>query len=107
MKALLINPYDPDLVTEVEIKDWRDIAPLLGCNIFTTVQISRTDYIYVDDEGLYSGVAQQFGAFQLDTYEHPLMGKGLVLGSTRDGESAAPKITAAELKERLTPLMVL
>jgi len=107
MKALLITPYGEKFVQEVEVKDWRDIAPLIGCRIFTTVRISQNDYVYVDDEGLYSGVAEEHGAFQIDTYDHPLMGKGLVLGTGPDGESIDPEITAEELEKRLTRMMVL
>lgn len=107
MKALLISAYGNEFVSEIDIKDWRDIAPALDCNIFTTVRISESETIYVDDEGLYSGVADKYGAFELDTYPQPLMGRGLVLGNTPDGESVDTKLTTEELAKRLTPLLVL
>jgi len=84
MQAILIDPYT-QTIEEVEYSgDWRDIKTLLGCELFTTVYTEMADTIYVDDEGLY--VEDQM-FFKLKGYPQPLAGRGLVLGSTEDGDS--------------------
>ena len=99
MQAILIDPYT-QTIEEVEYSgDWRDIKTLLGCELFTTVYLDDVDSIYVDDEGLYVE-DQKF--FKLQGYPQPLAGRGLVLGSTEDGDSADCETTIEQVREMIT-----
>jgi hypothetical protein len=84
MQAILIDPYTETIEVVDYSGDWRDIKTLLGCELFTTVYLDDVDTIYVDDEGLY---AEDQKFFKLKGYPQPLAGRGLVLGSTEDGDS--------------------
>lgn len=84
MEAILIDPYTQTIEAIEYSGDWRDIKTLLGCELFTTVYTEMADTIYVDDEGLYVE-NQRF--FKLKGYPQPLAGRGLVLGTTDDGDS--------------------
>jgi len=94
MKAILIDPAGETLVTEVEVgSDYREIYKQLGCECFTTVRLGPRDTMYVDDEGLLNGSAQRIGGFQLKGYPQPIVGRGLILGYTPNGESASTSFT--------------
>lgn len=90
MQAILIDPFT-ETVEEIEYSgDWKDISALLDCSLFTCVyfdmneDVEYDDTLYVDDEGMYVE-NQRF--FKIAGYPQPLAGKGLVLGSTEDGDS--------------------
>ena len=97
MKAILINPFDKT-VTEVQLtSDFRDIQKAIKAEWFTTVRISRRDYIYVDDEGLLKDLSTQ--AFFIHTnYPQPLAGIGCVLGCDEEGESMDTTLTLEQVK---------
>ena len=40
--------------------------------------------------------------FRIETYEQPLAGKGLVLGTDDDGNSVEPKISLSEVADQVT-----
>lgn len=107
MKAFFVDSVQRE-VREVEYNgDWRTIAPLLGCQYFTVVQLNQErDTIFVDDEGLLHD-PKTF--FVIKGFEQPLAGNGLVLGCNEDGDSTAPrKIDLAWLNENITfPTVVL
>jgi len=84
MQAILIDPYTQTIEVVDYSGDYKDISALLDCQLFTTVYTDLPDTIFVDDEGLYVE-NQKF--FKLKGYPQPLAGKGLVLGSTDDGDS--------------------
>lgn len=97
MKAFLIDSKNQE-IKEVEHNSWRDIAPFLGCSMFTVgAYLPNGDCIYVDDEGL---LCQPEHFFVVPTYPTPLAGNGLVVGSTpRSGDSIDAKSTIEELKK--------
>lgn len=49
-RAILIDPADRSF-TEVHFSTWKEIAPLLGCELFDVVRFDGCS-AYVDDEGL-------------------------------------------------------
>jgi hypothetical protein len=57
----------------------------------------KDDDIFVDDEGLFN---TRNTWFLLRGYPQPLAGKGLVLGTTRHGNSCAPRKTTLEWLRR-------
>lgn len=48
--------------------------------------LARGDILYVDDEGLING--KHTTAFKIGDYPQPLLGSGVIVGSTADGDSA-------------------
>lgn len=84
MQAILIDPYT-ETIEEVEYSgDYKDISALLGCDLFTCVYIDNYDTLYVDDEGLYVDDQKYF---KMKGYDQPLAGRGLILGSSDDGNT--------------------
>ena len=87
MKALKID-VTSQTVYEVEIKDWRGIAPLIGngCTLFCVpYDFSNKDGLYSDDEGLLQ--EKMIGAFKFSFWDVPLVGNAIILGTDEDGES--------------------
>lgn len=88
-KAILIDS-NACTVKEVTVNDYTDISRLIGCDLFTCVQISETgETVYVDDEGAINGTTN---GFVIKGYEAPLFGNGLILGcdlSTGDSKDTA------------------
>ena len=84
MQAILIDPYTQTIEVVEYSGDYKDISAMLGCDLFTTVYTEMADTIYVDDEGLY---VEDQRYFNIKGYPQPLAGRGLVLGSTDDGDS--------------------
>ena len=57
----------------------------------------------IDDEGLITGKEQEFFNITHDEQgaSQPLAGRGLVLGTDKEGESVAPSLTIEELRKRV------
>lgn len=87
MKAYLIDSENKT-ISETSVDSWKDIAPAIGADLFTTITIENNDTLYVDDEGL---LKPQENFFLYAGYDQPLAGNGLVLGTTGEGESTDPK----------------
>lgn len=98
MKALLIDSVNRT-ITPTEIRDWRDIAPAIGADLFDVVGFDDFKHsIYVDDEGLYTKSTY----FQLRGYPQPLAGNGLVLGYDEDtGDSIDCSLSIEQLKQHI------
>ena len=94
MRAILIDPFR-ETIDEVETSGKLDdagrlpgIYTLLGC---TMIDVRATGYardaVYFDDEGVLGDLdEQEFWAVL--GHDWPMAGRGLILGSTADGESA-------------------
>lgn len=94
MKAIKINPWDKT-IKEIEIGDsLQDIYDNLQAQAFDLIRIDYSNWIYVDDMGLYK---QDQAFFVWDGYPQPLAGYGLVLG---DQESTT--WTVANVQEKVT-----
>jgi len=97
MKAILINAQTKE-ISVVDIKTWKDIAPAIGCELFTTVRISETETLFVDDEGLLT-LTDESVFFSFKGYNQPLAGNGLILGTDYEGESVDTTFTVDEVSE--------
>lgn len=101
MKAYLIDPTN-QTVTQVEHDgSLQDLYAHTRCQCIDAVRINEQgDCVFVDDEGLLNGAGYTHGPFMLTRGERrmPLMGYGLVLGSTIEGESTDPACTLDEVK---------
>lgn len=75
---------------------------LLDCSTITALRsdlMAGDDVIYVDDEGLIKGPVYQF--FGVKGYPQPLAGRGLVLGTDKQGNSIAPETTREWLHQNV------
>jgi hypothetical protein len=98
-KAILIDSINRK-IEETTIDLYTEIAPAIGCEWFTTVQISGKETLFVDDEGLLKN-PEHF--FVWEGYPQPLAGSGLILGlNPNTGESVSTKLTIEQVKERVT-----
>jgi hypothetical protein len=109
MKAFLINPYD-ETVTEIDDDfkgDYRRTHHHLSepgrheVDCATTVPISGGgDIVLVDDNGMCS---PGHACWTFDGADIPLAGRGLLIGTDREGDYAAPNpgITLDLLKSKV------
>ena len=96
MKAFLIDPK-AQTITEVSYSGaYTEIYKHIEADLFDVVTVNREgDGIFVDDEGL---LKEQEFFFLHKGYPSPLAGRGLVLGTNREGESVSPKMTIEDLR---------
>jgi hypothetical protein len=99
-KAILINAK-ANTVSIVEVGEYTDIYKHCGYETFTCVGLGNGETLYVDDEGLINGT--DYG-FTIEGYSDPLMGNGLILGSTASGDS---KSTALSVEDVLAKVRIL
>lgn len=99
MRAYLIDPFAKE-VSEVNYTgDYKNINEHIQAPMFCVVDIDNDgDSIFIDDEGLYVE-EQEF--FWFDGYPQMLAGRGLVLGTDKEGESVEPKCSIDWLRERI------
>jgi len=87
MKALKIDVTTKQ-VYEIEIGNWKDIAPAIGngCTTFCVpYEFENMDGLYSDDEGLLHPTIN--GAFKLPYWDVPLVGNAIILGTDDEGDS--------------------
>ena len=81
-RAYLVDP-ETRLISQVFIKDYKDIQRHIGCEMFTMAfRLDNDDVLYVDDMGL--AMKNNYFAV-LDAYDAPLAGRGLLVGSNAQG----------------------
>lgn len=97
--AYLIDPAERTIKEVIYSGDYKQISQHLGCTYFDVVRIANNDAIFVDDEGMLTGESQSF--FVHTDYPQPLAGRGLVLGTTSEGESVSPKVSLDELRRKV------
>lgn len=102
MKAVLIDAK-ARTISDIEYSgNWRDISPMLGCDLFTVVRnLPDGDDVYVDDEGLLKLNADSV-FFEMPWYPNPLAGSGLILSCDRDGNSTAAVHDADYYRKHIT-----
>lgn len=103
MRAYLIDTPNKQIVEVDWDGDYKSIKQLIKVDIYTPVYITEhpnPDCVFVDDEGLING--NPHGWFTFDTYNQPLRGYGLVLGTDHEGASVEPQSTLAQLQARVT-----
>lgn len=105
MKAIKINSKNKT-IEQVEVKDWRDISPLIGCGTFTVAMVlENEDTIYVDDEGLLT-LGRDSTFFEFEGGHQPFAGNGLILGCDEEGESCDVKASIEEIKNKVKFLSI-
>lgn len=78
MRAIKIDVLKKE-VYEVQIKgDCPSLYKQLDCETITGVRISKTEMLYVDDEGLRR--RPLLGAFRINGYPQALPGHGVIVG---------------------------
>ena len=79
--------------------DWKTIDGIIGCEIFTVVNVNNEgDSIFLDDEGHY---VDDQNYFWFEGYPTMMAGNGLVLGTNRDGDSIEPCQSIEWFRERI------
>jgi hypothetical protein len=92
-KAILIDATERT-ITEVQIGDWQEIAPMLGASLFTCVGM-QDNTLYIDDEGL---LVQPESFFYIKGYSDPLATKGLIIGDDGMGGSKDTNLTVEDVQ---------
>lgn len=99
-KAIKID-IEKQEVYEVDIDNYKDISKHIDCRCFTIACYinKKEDCIFVDDEGLLTPIQ---GAFEYEGAPQPYAGHGLVIGTTKSGNSKTPTVTVEEIKKAVT-----
>jgi len=103
MREILIDPKTRT-ISEVEYTgDYKNINEHIKADCFDIVRIDDSETIFVDDNGLSNGVAEDVGFFRFDG-ENPiaLAGYGLILATNRAGDSVASKLALDDVRKRVT-----
>jgi hypothetical protein len=97
MKALLIDPSNKT-VTEIQIeKGIKAIYNAIGngCTTFSCpITLDNEDTFYADDEGLFHEIS---GGIMMKDWSYPIVGKIVVLGTDKNGDSVDVKTKADDL----------
>lgn len=88
MKAILIDPISKT-VSEVEhAGDLESIYKLLDCSMFEApIRYPNDDAMYCDEEA-WMHLKEPYAGFMFPNWSYAILGKGLILGSTDEGEEA-------------------
>lgn len=101
IRGILIDPIEKS-ITEVELEDTKlsTLYEALGCDAFDIVYLnSHQDVMYVDDNGLFT----KTDYFSIDGFPTPVAGRGLVLGTSSEGETIGARIeTVSSIEEKVT-----
>ena len=102
MRAILVNSTDRN-VNAIDIKgnDFREIAKLIGCStIASGYSFSNKDFMYVDDEGLFTDNDNGFIIHEEGNNwgMQKLIGNALIVGSDEDGNDLDAVSTVDEVK---------
>lgn len=91
LTGFLIDPLSQRII-QVPVKPGiQDIYRLIQADTFDVAYFNADqDCVFVDDNGLLNG-PKEF--FYINGLHQPMAGRGLVLGTTPDGESVPPKVT--------------
>lgn len=92
MKAMLIDPK-LSTVTEINLREG-ELSKAIGCSCCDMVFISKTEVVFVDDEGM---LAEGNPVFYIKSYPGPLAGKAVVTGLDWEGECVDTKLSQQTL----------
>lgn len=100
MRAILIDPFTKSVEEVTTNGKLDDIYRLLNVELITTVTLSDTDALFLDDEGLFVPKEQQ-EYFHWTGSMQPFAGRGLILGADWEGESADAEIDIDTVRKRV------
>lgn len=101
MRAILIDPF-LKTIEEVQTNGkLDDIYRLMQVELITTVTLSDTDALFLDDEGLFVPKESQ-EYFHWSGSLQPFAGRGLILGADEEGESADAEIDLDTVRQRVS-----
>jgi len=100
MKAILINSIDRT-VSEVTLKgdSLTALQTAVGGYITVGLDLPNGDTLYVDDEGLLKG---NVTFFEVKNAHQPFAGNGVIVNTTKEGESAPVKSSLEDIKARIS-----
>jgi len=110
MRALVYRPArsetkDDELIEVIEYdnSDYKNLYPLIECNMVTAVYYLN-NVLYLDDEGLLS--SGNIYVTEFDFYPTPLAGNIVVLGAGTNGENVATDLTPAALYKTIKSIAI-
>jgi len=102
MRAILVNSTEKEInVIDIKGNNYREIAKLIGCStIASGYSFKNNDFMYVDDEGLFTDNDNGFIIHQEgNTWGmQKLIGNALIVGSDEDGNDLDAVSTVDEVK---------
>ena len=107
MTGILIDPFLKKL-TNVNVKTdntLHDMYKHIGCSLVEVVSFGDVNDLWVDEEGLLKPTGEQrFFKVSNLPYLHNgvIAGRGLILGSTREGETISSSLTIEEVTPRIS-----
>lgn len=96
MRALAIDPYMRSVTETENGGELKDMYAAIGCGTVVPIQLSRTETLWLDDNGFLTAGKPVWGLYSYG----PVCGKGLVLGTTRGGRTVASRYAIDDI-ERL------
>jgi hypothetical protein len=98
MRAIVINSKERTIKSDYTVETYRDIYRLGGFSLFTGIQLTPTETLFIDDEGLLHGETNYFILNGPEfVYAQPLAGNGVILGVDAEGESVDSKLCLSQL----------
>ena len=94
MRAILIDPQARSVEAVETSGKLDDIYRLVGCKVIEAVYLSKTDVMYVDEEGLLKSPTTQ--AFFGLADSEPICGRGLIFSDNR-GENASTTLRVPDV----------
>ena len=102
-RAILIDPFN-ETITEVKMVDTKiqTIYALLGCEIFTIVNLANKIDMLLDDEGLLKDSDKQ-AYFKFGISSPPFAGKALIVATDDEGDFASlpEEVSVDKINERV------
>ena len=96
-KAIKID-VDNQTISQVEINGLEDLQKIVEGRIEAVQYLGNGDVCFGNEEGLFCFGDQPKGWFHIEGAYQPTKGNGVIVGSTKEGESVEPKITVEEVE---------
>lgn len=101
MQAYLIDPIAKTITVVEHAGGLESIYAHLQCGMVDAIRLPTGDAIYIDDEGLLAADPEAAGFFAVNGHPHPVAGRGLVVGTTSEGDDADPAASLVEITNNI------
>lgn len=102
--GILIDPFT-NTITEVKFSNLQSIYNLLDVQLIQVGEyLENGDVIYVDEEGLLNNQGNTRGFRFIGGANSALVGKGLIVGTSDEGETISCKTLLEEAEDKLLML---